>query len=215
MELGQIHRAAVACFARQGYAATGIRELGAAVGLNSATLYHYVGGKQELLLGVISGCLTAMLAGARDTQTPADPAQRLAALVGFHVGFTASNPQTARVAEYEMRSLSPEHRQSMQCLRDEYERLFAAVLHDGERAGAFHTPDLSLARLAIMEMGTGVAHWYRPSGRLELAQVQHEFIAMALRILGAAPLSATALPLPVRLASEPDSEPGSIPQGAA
>ncbi|MGN0128754.1 TetR/AcrR family transcriptional regulator [Glutamicibacter soli] len=208
MQLGQIHKAAVSCFARQGFAATGIRELGAAVGLNSATLYHYVGGKQELLLGVIRNCLDAMIDGAQDAIEDADPAQRLAALVAFHVGFTATNPQTARVAEYEMRSLSGEHRAAMQALRDEYEQLFTDALADGERAGLFHAPDAGMARLAIMEMGTGVAHWYRPGGRLPLAQVQLNFIQMALRILAAAPIVPEELPVPARLDSEPHDPEG-------
>ena len=208
MQLGQIHKAAVSCFARQGFAATGIRELGAAVGLNSATLYHYVGGKQELLLGVIRNCLDAMIDGAQDAIEDAGPAQRLAALVAFHVGFTATNPQTARVAEYEMRSLSGEHRAAMQALRDEYEALFTDVLADGERAGLFHAPDAGMARLAIMEMGTGVAHWYRPGGRLPLAQVQLNFIQMALRILAADPAVPEELPVPARLDSEPHDPEG-------
>ena len=208
MQLGQIHKAAVSCFARQGFAATGIRELGAAVGLNSATLYHYVGGKQELLLGVIRNCLDAMIDGAQDAIEGADPAQRLAALVAFHVGFTATNPQTARVAEYEMRSLSGEHRAAMRALRDEYEQLFTDALADGERAGLFHAPDAGMARLAIMEMGTGVAHWYRPGGRLPLAQVQLNFIQMALRILAADPAVPEELPVPARLDSEPHDPEG-------
>lgn len=215
MQLGQIHKAAVSCFARQGFAATGIRELGAAVGLNSATLYHYVGGKQELLLGVIRNCLDAMIDGAQDAIEDADPAQRLAALVAFHVGFTATNPQTARVAEYEMRSLSGEHRAAMQALRDEYEQLFTDALADGERAGLFHAPDAGMARLAIMEMGTGVAHWYRPGGRLPLAQVQLNFIQMALRILAADPAVPEELPVPARLDSEPhETEEPRDPEGA-
>ena len=208
MQLGQIHKAAVSCFARQGFAATGIRELGAAVGLNSATLYHYVGGKQELLLGVIRNCLDAMIDGAQDAIEDAGPAQRLAALVAFHVGFTATNPQTARVAEHEMRSLSGEHRAAMQALRDEYEQLFTDALADGERAGLFHAPDAGMARLAIMEMGTGVAHWYRPGGRLPLAQVQLNFIQMALRILAADPAVPEELPVPARLDSEPHDPEG-------
>ncbi|WP_313810487.1 TetR/AcrR family transcriptional regulator [Glutamicibacter sp.] len=203
MQLGQVQQAAVACFARQGYTATGIRELGAAVGLNSATLYHYVGGKQELLLGIIRDCLSAMLDGARNAiSRTQDPARQLAALVAFHVSFTAVNPLTAQVATGEMRALSDPA--PMQALRDEYEALFAAALADGERAGIFTAPDPGLARLAIMEMGTGVGRWYRADGRLPLPEVQLHFIAMAMRILGApeTPLSPHELPTAQRVASE-------------
>ncbi|MCZ4141866.1 TetR family transcriptional regulator, partial [Escherichia coli] len=135
-------------------------------------LYHYVGGKEDLLLGIMNDCLTAMISGAKQAlDGSTDPVRQLALLVAFHVGFTATNPSTARVTEYEMRALSGESREQMQALRDEYERLFAVTLKAGERQGSFSTADLGIARLALMEMGTGVSHWYRPDGRLSLAEV--------------------------------------------
>ncbi|GAA5228372.1 TetR/AcrR family transcriptional regulator [Paeniglutamicibacter antarcticus] len=186
MNIAKVQQAAVLLFARQGFAATGIRELGAAAGINSATLYHYAGSKEELLVQVMRTCLEAMInSGASALRISAEPTIQLAALVSSHVGFTATNPLTARVAEYEMRALSPVNTTAMQKLRDDYESLFAQVLERGMRVGDFSTEDTTMARLALMEMGTGVAHWYRPDGRLALAEVQHNFVAMAFKILSA------------------------------
>jgi AcrR family transcriptional regulator len=211
MDIDQVQRAAVARFAQQGFAATGIRELGTAAGINSATLYHYVGSKHDLLVRIISDCLKAMINDGRDALSTAQtPTHQLAQLIAFHVAFTATNPQTARVAEYEMRSLTPVAREEMQQLRDEYEALFTEVLNEGDKSGEFNTPDLTMARLAVMEMGTGVAHWYRPHGRLSLDQVQQNFVAMAYRIL-ALPDTAkspnTPLPSAQQLPSEPTEQP--------
>ncbi|UYQ77410.1 TetR/AcrR family transcriptional regulator [Glutamicibacter sp. JL.03c] len=208
MQLSAIQQVAVTCFAQRGFAATGIRELAAAVGLNSATLYHYVGGKEELLVGLIENCLDSMIAGAqRALSTSADPLRQLAMLVAFHVGFTASNPKTSRVADHEMRALAPENAARMQALRDAYERLFARTLEAGQAAGQLHAADLGIARLAIMEMGTGTSHWYRPTGRLTLPEVQLNFVTLVMRMLGVAdehPLDAGELPIPPSLASEPE-----------
>lgn len=208
MELGTVQQAAVYCFAQRGFAATGIRELGSAVGLNSATLYHYVGGKEELLVGIIKNCLNSMIDGARQVlATSNDPTTQLALLVAFHVGFTASNPKTSRVAEHEMRALTADNAAQMQGLRDEYEQLFAQVLQAGATQGVFSTVDLGITRLAMMEMGTGASHWYRRDGRLSLPQVQLNFIALAMRMLAVsneAPLTSKDLPTPPIIASEPE-----------
>ena len=67
-----VRQAAVSLFARQGYAGTGIRELGRAVGLTSATLYHYAGGKEELLAGIMRDALTELLRSAHEAVTGAD-----------------------------------------------------------------------------------------------------------------------------------------------
>lgn len=205
-----MQRAAVARFAQQGFAATGIRELGTAAGINSATLYHYVGSKQDLLMRIIADCLNSMISGGQDALAGEQkPTGQLARLIAFHVAFTATNPLTARVAEYEMRALTGPAREQMQKLRDDYEALFTTVLNAGAQSGEFSTNDLTMARLAVMEMGTGVAHWYRPDGRLSLHQVQENFVAMAFRILAVNTTTQqiTALPATVhRLASEPEPQ---------
>lgn len=207
MNLKCVQRAGVSLFATKGFAATGIRELGSATGINSATLYHYVGSKEDLLVSIMRSCLQELIdAGAGALRASSEPVVQLAGLVSSHVGLTAVNQLTARVAEYEMRALSTANRPSLQALRDEYEALFAQVLERGQRVGAFKTQDLTMARLAIMEMGTGVAHWYRPDGRLELPTVQRFFVDMACKILSVDPAVLHGIDyvrLPTRLDSEP------------
>ncbi|MFF5792461.1 TetR/AcrR family transcriptional regulator [Paeniglutamicibacter sp. NPDC012692] len=215
MDLGKVQRAAVLLFASRGFAATGIRELGAAAGINSATIYHYTGSKEDLLVSIMRSCLEAMIeSGSAALRTSAEPTIQLAALVAAHVGFTATNPLTSRVVEYEMRALGPENCHAMQSRRDEYESLFAQVVERGLRVGDFSSDDATMARLALMEMGTGVAHWYRPDGRLTLTEVQHNFVNMACKILSADRAlldGAGYIRQPALLASEPTPNSTSLP----
>lgn len=184
MDLGRVQQAAVTLFATKGFAATGIRELGAEAGINSATLYHYVGSKESLLALIIRSCLDELMeSGARAMRRSADPVVQLAGLVASHVGITAVNQLTARVAEYEMRALTDANRADLQAKRDEYEMLFGQVLERGQRVGSFEIEDVTLCRLAILEMCTGVAHWYRPGGRLGLDDVQRYFVGAACRLI--------------------------------
>lgn len=209
MNLGKVQQAAVSLFATRGFAATGIRELGAAAGINSATLYHYVGSKEDLLVSIMRDCLNEMIrSGSEALRASSEPALQLAGLVSSHVGFTAINPLTSRVAEYEMRALSDANRPAMQQLRDEYEALFAQVLERGVRVGTFDAQDLSMTRLALMEMGTGVAHWFRPDGRLGVEEVQRYFVGMACRILSVDVSTLDGVDYvvpPLRVASEPET----------
>ena len=74
-----VQRAAVALFAEKGFAATGIRELGNAAGLNSATLYHHVGGKQELLVIAQAETPSAQKSENKKRVQKARPPQRASA----------------------------------------------------------------------------------------------------------------------------------------
>lgn len=173
-------------FAVRGFAATGIREIGREVGLNSATLYHYAGGKEELLLGVMRTGLAAQIRVGREAvEHSSEPTVQLARLVRAHVGMAAINPLTSRVIDGEVHALTGENRRLIVGLRDDYEALFQRVLERGARAGRFQITDLRVARFALLEMCNGVANWYRPAGRLSVAQLQDRFVELACRLVGA------------------------------
>ncbi|MEU4576283.1 TetR/AcrR family transcriptional regulator [Nonomuraea sp. ATR24] len=210
MGIAEIQQVAVSLFAQKGYAATGIRELGRAAGITSATLYHYAGSKEEILTGIMRACLEELLRSAREAVGgSADPAVRLARLVRVHVGLCALNPLTAKVTDQEIRALTADDHRLLVGLRDDYESIFAGVIEDGMSTGVFRLADQRVARLALLEMCNGVANWYRPDGRLGVAELQDQFVELACRLMGAParrPGEQGELPAPVRLASEPVAE---------
>ncbi len=181
----QVSRVAVGLFAERGFAATGIREIARAAGLNSATLYHYVGGKEELLTGVMRTGLEELLRTGREAfGHSADPAVQLARMVRAHVATEAVNPLTSRVCDHEVRCLTGHNRAVIVGLRDEYESLFQRTLEHGARTGQFQITDVPVARYALVEMCNGVADWYRPGGRLSVAELQDHFSELACRMTG-------------------------------
>jgi AcrR family transcriptional regulator len=50
----EVRRIAAELFARQGYHATTVAEIGAAAGLGKGALYHHIGSKQQLLFAISS-----------------------------------------------------------------------------------------------------------------------------------------------------------------
>lgn len=156
-------------------------------------------------------CLTALLQGGEEAiEASADPGRQLAALTAAHVGFSAVNPLTAQVTDQEVRSLDVSTRTQLVAMRDEYESMFADVLERGADGGVFQLADVGVARLALLEMCSGVAHWYRPDGRLSCVEVQERFVEFAARLVGCDPLARPEVPFPepVRLAIEPVADTG-------
>ncbi|TMR00536.1 TetR/AcrR family transcriptional regulator [Actinomadura soli] len=208
--LERICQVAVRLFAERGYAATGIRDIGRAAGLNPATLYHYAGGKEELLVDIMRTGLEELLRVGREAVAhSADPAVQLARLVLAHVATEALNPLTSRVVDREVQSLTGGNRTKIMNLRDDYESLVERALERGARTGAFEITDVRIVRLALLEMCNGVAIWYRGDGRLSVAELQDRFVELACRMVGARLISREEYGpqlTTVRLASEPPSE---------
>jgi hypothetical protein len=94
---------------------------------------------------------------------------------------------SAIVGDTELRALSPESLEIVGRIRDSYEDLWrsaVAELASRNPAGFDH----SLLRFAIIQMCTGVAHWYRPDGPLSLEKIADQFcdIAVNMVLLGRA-----------------------------
>ena len=177
----RVREAALDLFARQGFAATGIRQIAEAVGVTSAALYHYMGTKEELLAGLAREANARMLRIARSALAGAEsPESRLVTLVRAHVVAHVMNQREALVIDNELRSLSRKHRRAVVAIRDAYEELWRQTLHDGAETGVFTMIDQRTTRLALLEMCTGVAHWFDPMGGLTPTALAGQFADLAL-----------------------------------
>ncbi|MEA5358873.1 TetR/AcrR family transcriptional regulator [Amycolatopsis sp., V23-08] len=181
----RVRAAAVKLFANKGFHGTGIRDLAQEAELSSASLYHYMGTKEDLLAEIMHTALTRLLDAAREaTAGSPDPVHRLRTLVALHVLAHAVGPAETRVVDNEVDVLSPAARAPVVALRDGYERLWAAAIDEGVAAGVFHTGHPAVTRLALLEMCSGVARWYSPRGPLALDQLAEHYAELASRALG-------------------------------
>ena len=180
----RIFQAAVDLFAARGFAATGIRQIAEAVGVTTATLYYYARTKDDLLLQIMQTGLAELLEeGQAAVAKAADPASRIRNLVSVHVRFGAVNPNRARVIDNEFQWLKGSHRATIVALRDGYEALWSTAIDEGISTRIFRPRTPSLARLALLEMCSGVAHWYRPDGSTPISEIVVAYQEMALAIL--------------------------------
>lgn len=194
--------AALTLFSVKGFAATGIREIAEAAGLSSATLYHYMGTKEDLLIHLMSEGLRRFVSAARQSLSDvAGPERQLVALTRVHVATEAVMRRMSLVIDGEVRSLTNGER--VLALRDEYEALWAHTISLGVASQAFLVPQPRLARLALVEMCNGVAHWFSPVGQLTLSQVCDHFSDMALALVGARSGASGALVTCASLAMRP------------
>ncbi|SEG99512.1 DNA-binding transcriptional regulator, AcrR family [Nonomuraea solani] len=179
----RIRTAAVLLFARQGYAATSIRDLGRAVGMTNAGIYHHVSSKEALLADLMRVAQRGVTEATERMLTPFDrPADRLGVLISSLTAIHARNPMTTRVMDGELRSLTPGSaaHDEIIALRDAYEEHWKRALADGVAEGTFRVADQKLTRLALMSMCTGTSEWYRPDGASTLEQVCAEFVTIGL-----------------------------------
>ena len=196
----RIRACALELIASQGFEAMSMRSLAAAVGVQSAALYHHFATKQALLADLMMSHMRDLLTAWQTTcadhmagQT-ATASDRLDAFARFHIRYHISRPQEVFIAYMELRSLSPVHYNAVSELRRDYENLLKAILQDGVDDGSFQIDDIHVTAMAILAMLTGITTWYRPGGRLSASAVEIQYAAMVRRMA----IDEIGEPLPVQ-----------------
>ncbi|SCF45914.1 TetR/AcrR family transcriptional regulator [Micromonospora mirobrigensis] len=183
----RIRTAAVRLFARWGFAAVGIRDLANEAGINSATLYHHFGSKDDLLLDIMRVGLVELLEMEQQAvASQRKPAARLAALVHVHVIAHALAAESCRVVDQEIRALRSEHRSEIVELRDRIEQLWRSVISEGMKAGVFRTTvPAPMTALALLDMATGISRWFDADGVTTADDFAQQYVDVALRAVDA------------------------------
>jgi hypothetical protein len=182
----EIRQVALVQFANGGYEGTSMRQIADGVGIRAASLYNHFGSKEEMLWDLTSSAIESLMLVCREAldELPDTPtaSERLDAFVRAHVKFHIENSDQAQLVNGQMSSLSRQHRRQAVAQRDKYQDELAAILADGVASGEFDLPDERLVLFAILQMGTAVATWYRPSGRLGVDEVCDVYAELAQTI---------------------------------
>jgi AcrR family transcriptional regulator len=180
-KLAEIKREAARCFYTLGYAATDVRTIADAVGLQVSTLYNYISGKEELLYLIMKDGITDIILGLDAAIAGIDdPRERLKAAVRFHVLHHAHRQFRAWVGHVEVRSLAGEYHDEIASGRKEYERRWIEIIEDGIRAGIFVDADPRLTMYGILAIGQSVSRWYKPGDGYEPEGIADAMAAMVL-----------------------------------
>lgn len=90
--------AAAALFIEHGYAATSTRAIADRAGLRQASLYHYFGGKEDILVELLEGTVRPSLRAARALlELEASPQAKLWALCRFDLSLLCGGPHNLGV----------------------------------------------------------------------------------------------------------------------
>lgn len=99
--------------------------------------------------------------------------------------FHATHRREVRVGDYEISSLEEPHRSEVVAARQKYSRMFVSLIEQGVEEGVFDAPSPQLAAYSILQMGIGVAMWFRPNGVISEDELVFRYGDIALRIVGA------------------------------
>lgn len=178
---------AVLCFARTGFHATTTRDITAAVGLSPGALYVHFPSKEAVLFEIARTGHQRSLDALRAEPDTGDSRAHLHRLVVALVTWHARHHTVARVCQYELAALEPEHLAVVRELRQEFTGVLRAAVQRGVADGLFDVPDVNRAVRAVLSLGIDLVRWYRLDGADPPETIGEAYADLALRMLGSPP----------------------------
>ena len=156
---------AIDAFAERGFQATTTRDIASRAGMSPAALYVHYPSKERLLFEISLYGHRAALDVLRDADAGDSPRDRLAGMVSAFTTWHAEHHTIARVVQYELAALTPEHLAEVATIRRAISTQIEQALTDGISDGSFAVEDLPGTTLAILSLSIDVARWYSPTRR--------------------------------------------------
>lgn len=176
---GRLLREAARLFRDKGYERTTVRDLAAAVGIQSGSLFHHFRTKEEILKAVMVETIrlnTALMQAAMDSAT--SNRDKLRALIRAELeSINGQTGEAMAVLVFEWRSLSEESQAYVLELRDIYEQMWLDVMGELSRDGVLTADPFVVRRLLTGALSWTVT-WYRPDGGLTLDDLTAQVVAM-------------------------------------
>lgn len=182
----EILAGSAAVFARRGYAQTTVEDIADEVGLNRATLYYYVGTKEELLVALLDGPIDTLRTRLEEVAARPLPARdKLVAALREYSRTMAELPALfIFLSENVHRVMAGPEADHIRANADRYGRVLAGIITDGAANGEFRTDiDAQTVVLGIVGMFNWMHRWFDPRGPKSVADFGEDFIALALSAL--------------------------------
>jgi AcrR family transcriptional regulator len=169
-------------FAKRGYDQTSVPQLADELGIAAGGLYHYFGGKEQLLIAICDQLMEPLLDTAQQILSRPEPAaDRLRALVRAWVVHVVEHRDHMLVFQQERHVV--DHGPQWRRVRDSrkrFERDVEALLGELHDQGAARLDDARLSLAALLGMVNHTAQWYRPRGRLSPDAIADGYVALLL-----------------------------------
>src|ERR1700741_2068387 len=123
--------AAERLIADRGYLAVRLEDIGAAAGVSGPAIYRHFPNKESLLVELLVGISTRLLAGARKASARnADAAAALDDLIDFHLDFALGEPDLIRIQDRDLAHLPEGAEKQVRKAQRQYVEVWVGVLRE-------------------------------------------------------------------------------------
>ncbi len=177
----QIVEIATRLFHEKGYNATSMRHLAEQLGMEAASLYNHIAGKDEILQQICFGMATHYNAHMEKVETEAiRPVERIEKLIRFHIGMMLTHFEEVYVTNRDWKHLKEPLLGNFLQQRKAYEKKFAALIQQAIDAGEVKPLHPYAAVLTILSAVRGIEFWQRNPRNISAEKLEEDMVNILL-----------------------------------
>ncbi|GAA3995160.1 TetR/AcrR family transcriptional regulator [Hymenobacter fastidiosus] len=168
-------------FKAKGFGGTSMRDLGAQVGMEAASMYNHINSKDEILELIcfhVSNTYVSQLAQIEQTDT--SYVEKIKALIHLHIRLMIEDGAAVSVANNDWKYLTNDKLEAFKEARKNYEKGFAALIEQGIAAGELQPVNTSVALFTILSAVRWVELWYRPGRGITAEELEENIMTLLL-----------------------------------
>ncbi|MGB3354608.1 MAG: TetR/AcrR family transcriptional regulator [Mycobacterium sp.] len=178
----QLLNAAERLMAEHGYLAVRLEDIGAAAGVSGPAIYRHFPNKEALLVELLVGISTRLLAGATDVVGRAEDAESaLEGLIDFHLDFALGESDLIRIQDRDLGNLPPAGKRQVRRKQRQYVEVWVEVLR--RRDPDVTETDARLMAHATFGLLNSTSHSVKP-GITKAAEASSRTVLRAMTVAG-------------------------------
>ncbi len=167
-----IQKTAQSLFRQKGYSATSMRNLASEVGIEPASIYSHIKGKEEILQSICFDMAKAFFDAQRYAiEENLSAKEKLEKAIVAHIEIITSNIDAAAVFFHDWRHLSEPALKEFKKLRHDYENIFRKIINKGMEEGVFRMVDVNFTVLTIFSAMNWTYDWYKPESGMKAEEI--------------------------------------------
>lgn len=185
--LTQVYSVSARLFAQRSYSGTSIRDIADELGIRAPSLYTYFESKQEILDGLVQGCMEDMFRTLQDALARStDPREQIVRATEEQVRFRIHNADAWVTGWRETLHLSAAVRTRTLAVRDQAYDMWEDVIRRGVEEGHFVSPDPALSARMVADLCNYVhIRYFYVEQQMSESDFAYKYGAAALRMLSA------------------------------
>lgn len=178
---GLILRKAAAMFREKGFAATSMRDLAEAVGIEAASLYNHIRSKNEILEAICFDVANVYNTNMDAIESSGQKSiTKVENLLRFHIKQMVENYEEVYVADREWKHLEDPYLSNFQTQRRNYRKKFAAIIDEGINKAEIRKIDAATAVLIMLHAVSGIESWHRSTAKISAQELEDNMLAIMI-----------------------------------